>query len=366
MHRLALLLAGFAALATAIVVASFASATKAETRSALIHLGTLVGRLAVASLVFALSLTPAGCLTASSSGRDESGLGYPYYSRDGAWAAFTSDRSGTRELYVARLGGAADQLTDTDHGVGALAWSPDGSKIVFSGLTGDEFPERSISGLYVVNRDGSGLRQITSGEDYWPCWAADRGTIVFVRGNHVRAVSPDGTGGRRLVRNAGMPACSPTEPAIAFVVKATGGFESGIDIGVLDLPSGSRRVLLGPRDATDYASPSWSPDGRRIVFEAQRERTSSDPLIEEEPAWAAVPWYFAELYVVDVDGTGLTRLTENAVGDRWPDWLPDGRIFFLSNRAAPADLTNRDTSQAFLMSSDGTGVELFPWDPSYS
>ena len=51
---------------------------------------------------------------------------------------------------------------------------------------------------------------------------------------------------------------------------------------------------------------------------------------------------------------------------RWPDWLPNGRIFFLSNRAGPDDLTNSETSRAFLMSADGTGVELFPSDPRYS
>ena len=89
MRRLALLFAGFAILVTGIVVASFASTTKAETRSALTHVGTLAWRLAVASLVFALSLTPAGCLTESNGERDAHGVGYPYYSRDGVSVAFT-------------------------------------------------------------------------------------------------------------------------------------------------------------------------------------------------------------------------------------------------------------------------------------
>jgi TolB protein len=365
MRRPALPLAGFAVLVTGVLAALAVSTTKADVRSALASAASLAWRLAVAAFVAALSLTPAGCLTASNDEGDQRGASYPYYSRDGASVAFTSDRSGTRDIYVARLGQEARRITDTDHGVAALAWSPDGSKIVFSGLTGDEFPDRSLSGLFVVNRDGSGLRQITTGEDSWPCWAVDARTIVFERGNHIRAVNADGTGGRRLVRNAGMPACSPTEPAIAFVVKPTSPLSPGLDIGVLDLRSGRQRELPGPTDVIEYASPSWSPDGRRIVFEAQRERVPGDPEIEEEPAWAAIPWYFAELYVVDVDGTGLTQLTENAVGDRWPDWLPDGRIFFMSNRAGPDDLANSEASQGYVMRSDGTGVELFAWDPRY-
>jgi Tol biopolymer transport system component len=78
------------------------------------------------------------------------------------------------------------------------------------------------------------------------------------------------------------------------------------------------------------------------------------------------PWYFAEIYVANADGRGLRRLTENSVGDRWPTWLPDGRIFFVSNRAGPQDLTNSDASEYYVMNRDGTGVQLSRWNPRYS
>jgi Tol biopolymer transport system component len=80
----------------------------------------------------------------------------------------------------------------------------------------------------------------------------------------------------------------------------------------------------------------------------------------------AVSWYFSELFVVDADGSGLRRLTENAVGDRWPQWTPDGRILLVSNRAGPDDLTNGDESEYYVMNAGGSGVEVFRWDPSYS
>lgn len=92
-------------------------------------------------------------------------------------------------------------------------------------------------------------------------------------------------------------------------------------------------------------------------------RSPDDPVLDGP--WVA-PCYFAEIYVAKADGSGLRRLTENSVDDRWPTWLPDGRIFFVSNRAGPQDLTNSDGSEYYVMYSDGTGVQRSRWNPSYS
>lgn len=355
MRRRAVLLAGLAAPGISLAVASFVSATKVETRWVLAQVSTPVWRLAVAAFVVALSLTPAGCLVESNGEDEKSGPSLPSYSSDGAWFAFTSDRSGKDEIYVARTGNAASKTTDSEHGVGALAWSSDGSRIIFNQLSGKDWPDPESSGLFVVNRDGTGLRQVTRGEDYSPCWAADGATLVFGRGEHVYAVRSDGTQRRLLLRNASAPACSPTRPAVAVT--------DGASIRIIDLEDGSTRSVV-PRDASEISSPTWSLDGQRIAFDAWRERVPSDPVIEEGPG--AIPWYFSELFVANGDGSGLRRLTENSVGDRWPQWTPDGRILFVSNRAGPDDLTNSDESDYYVMNADGSGVEVFTWDPTYS
>ena len=121
----------------------------------------------------------AGCgLPGSDAAADE---GQPVYSRDGRWVAFTSDRGGSYALYVARVGGAARRLTGSKDDEGHQAWSPDGSRLVFSRFTGKEFPEPTFRGLFVANRDGSGLRQLTVGDDFSACWAEGGRTIVFER-----------------------------------------------------------------------------------------------------------------------------------------------------------------------------------------
>jgi TolB protein len=89
---------------------------------------------------------------------------------------------------------------------------------------------------------------------------------------------------------------------------------------------------------------SWSPDGRRIAFSGS-----------------------GGIYVINADGTGLKRLTNNRVWDQAPLWSPDGKmIAFFSVR-------NGD-DEIYVMNADGTGqrnvsrlpardVGLFAWSP---
>src|SRR3954469_1314012 len=65
----------------------------------------------------------------------------------------------------------------------------------------------------------------------------------------------------------------------------------------------------------DVRQPSWSPDGRRLAFQAFRNST-------------------CEIGRVDADGSGLKPVTSSAFDDREPVWSPDGRsIAFSSDRS---------------------------------
>jgi TolB protein len=91
-----------------------------------------------------------------------------------------------------------------------------------------------------------------------------------------------------------------------------------------------------PQDAADY-SPRWSPDGRTIVwvhYDAPSEHRDAQ---------------YAELFLIDSDGTNVRQLTDNSVSDRWPAWSPDGTQIAFSRRE-DAD------SEVFIINVDGTGL----------
>jgi Tol biopolymer transport system component len=84
--------------------------------------------------------------------------------------------------------------------------------------------------------------------------------------------------------------------------------------------------------------PAWSPDGRKIAFMSDRDGNR-------------------EIYVMNADGTGLTRLTNDDVDDENPSWSPDGnQVAF--NRRVLGHL------QIFVMNADGSAptrlTELSP------
>jgi TolB protein len=263
--------------------------------------------------------------------------------------------------------------------------APAPSRIAFAldgtGLSGD------LTSLYTVRPDGTHLRRLTVpptlqalGGDSGPTWAPRGRRLVFERNlpywgsDRMRLMSVAAGGGAAAALTSGpfdaMPSFSPDGRRIAFtrvrqslVTPSAGLFtvdrsgrhltpllSDGIDLSAAwspdgrtiafsrlaspDRPLGEATLYLADANGTRLrqlgaapvhgVSPAWSPDGRRLAFVSFAD--ADGPACE---AASCPP--SGELYVVEADGSRLTRLTRSRADDEHPTWSPDGRRIAFSS-----------------------------------
>jgi Tol biopolymer transport system component len=80
--------------------------------------------------------------------------------------------------------------------------------------------------------------------------------------------------------------------------------------------------FLGPRPPQEEASPSWSPDSKRIAYECYVDGPTEDIAEWNGPHFTEEA---ADICAVDVDGRNQIRLTKEAGADHYPLWSPSGK-----------------------------------------
>jgi Tol biopolymer transport system component len=174
-------------------------------------------------------------------------------------------------------------------------WAPDGSRIAFDGEADDGHAH-----IFAVNADGTGLTQITSGD-----------------GDEIDATwSPDGT---RLAVETQRSSSEPT------------------GIAIVDVATGEIRMITENPIGGDDAFPAWSPDGTRIAF--ARSRGSQQ--------------FPSAVFVVEVDGRGLQRVTPRRLNAYRPSWSPDGTQIIFNTNDTPERI---EDAEIYIVASDGSGL----------
>ncbi len=213
------------------------------------------------------------------------------------------------------------RVTENSHADNFPALSPDGSKIVFDSnrlRTQGEPP--NISHLFLMTTDGTAQTPLVRGNS--ATWSPDGKRIAF-------HASASGTG--RLVSR--LPGAATTDSDI---------FALSVDDF---LKKGARPKNITNNPAAVDDDPDWSPKGGRIVFTSHATTDDHNNAVT------------TEIYVTDPDRKGKpVRLTDNAEEERAPSWSMDGRrIVYCCRKGAPEREGGVPTFEICVMNADGTG-----------
>ncbi|HTD19280.1 MAG TPA: Calx-beta domain-containing protein, partial [Ktedonobacteraceae bacterium] len=334
----------------------------------------------------------------------------PTWSHDGTKIAFVRGGFGSEQIYVLDadschecIGTPPTNLSQSASSNTTPDWSPDGTKIVFATNRDGNYE------LYIINPDGTGVTRLTSNafsdrESNWQPisvtplpgisindvtlaeggsgtknfdftvtrsgdtsitssvnfatadgtatvansdYVANSGTLSFAAGETTKTITivvngdttvePDETFSVNLSNCVG---CIITDSHGVGTILVGQAVSNG-KIAFVSDRDGNNEIYTMNVDGTGVArltvnvasdvSPTWSPDGSKIAFVSNRDGNN-------------------EIYTMNADGTGVTRLTTSTSDDSSPAWSPDGsKIAFQTNRDSFSN------PEIYVMNVDGSG-----------
>jgi Tol biopolymer transport system component len=242
---------------------------------------------------------------------------------------FSSNRDGDFEIYLMDPDGSGvRQLTrnesqgENEADDGSPSWSLDGRQIAFTSTRDHEGDGFDSQELYVMEADGDGQTRLTDNEsgEGRPTWSPDGDWLLFAR----RAVEQPVT----------------EEEALKFRLE-------------LMRPDGSETKKLFEADALLVSGATWSPDGKELAF-------TGCEIVERQ--------LDCEVWVANADGSDAKKVTDGPGRSAGPAWSPDGRrIAFTSDRDRNGDCFFHDCTgwngEIYVMNADGSDSKRLTDDP---
>ncbi len=285
-----------------------------------------------------------------------------YFSSDGTRLIFQSTREGypCDQIYTMKIDGTDVHRVSTGTGRTTCGYYYPGDKQILFASThkagaacppkpsyehGYVWPIYESYDIYRANPDGSNLQPLTTTPGYdAEATIAPDGLIAFtsVRDGdmEIYTMKADGSDVRRLTDSPGPdggPFFSwdgqwiayrgrPLAPGAEFddymkLLKQHLWRPTKLEIYVMDRTGGHKRQITS-LGAASFA-PSWHPDGKRLVFASNYK----DPQQRN-----------FDIFLINLDGTGLEQITFNETFDGFPMFSPDGKkLVFASNRHAKVE-----------------------------
>jgi len=266
----------------------------------------------------------------------------------GRWMLFSSTRHReASDIYRQRVGGeSVTQLTDDPGNDVMPTLSPDGRTIAFASDRGGNWD------IYLMDANGGPAVQLTSDRthDLHPSFSPDGKRLVYCSFGErtgqweMVVVDIDNPATKRYLGHGLFPQWSPTDDTIVFQRARERGTR-WFSVWTVELNSdgeaGSPTEIAW---SSEHAciTPSWSPDGSAVVF-----CTVSDP---EADSNGDQPLN-SDVWLVNVDGSGRTRLTAGRFSNLQPTWSADNTVYFVSNRGREGveNIWAIDTGEAMQM-----------------
>lgn len=256
-------------------------------------------------------------------------------SPDSSWH---SPRSAQWDIYILHPGAPEPQrLTFTEASEDQPVLSPDGSQIAFVRL------EEHHYNLYVMDTDGSNQRVLTTLPDtdnLYPAWSPDGSRILFTSTRTPEGwyaiFEVDPAGGSTPQRFAppegwgALPVWSPDGSRVAFQYRP----ESGAGLGVVGADGGNFEFTVEQSPRLDGGL-VWSQDSQQVAFSAHPGGQMS------------------ELFVLTVEGMTVRRVTTAPSNAVWSfDWSPDGSLFAFTGQ----DWDDNLQTHLILVNADGSDL----------
>ncbi len=242
--------------------------------------------------------------------------------------------------------------------------------------------------IYTISFKGTNLTRLTnnSRDDRDASWSADGRRIAFSSGRRLPILSDDlyvmnanGSNKMLITDEQSIKGLSADDTGPSFspngrhIVFKRGGPQANT-LHKIRVDGRNLRPMVGYNDAYD---PTWSPDGTRMVYWQYYDRDEGDIWTNRldgsgrnryltdgsYPDWSPDGSQIvfgrldSEIYKMNAVASEITRLTSNTSADTHPAYAPGGgRIVFASNRDGDWDL--------YTMNTDGTRVKQLTNNPA--
>ncbi len=224
----------------------------------------------------------------------------PAWAPDARSIAYTSYRTGFQDIIVSYIyeGRYSNPTAGSSEKQNFLpAWSPDGSRLAFTSNRDGN------SEIYVINRDGSGLRRLTNHPsiDVTPTWSPTGRQIAFTSDRtgtpQIWVMNDDGSEQHKITNESrcDRPTWSVSPNNEIAYASLTG---AGYDIRIYDVAKSESHTITDGIGSNE--SPAFSPNGRHIAFTSTRAGK-------------------AQIFLIDRDGNNLRQITRTGM-NRYPNW----------------------------------------------